>query len=172
MNSFEHHRIFMSNLIMSNILTKAEKSRCVSGFCDEYLWVYFDLSVEIWWVHMSLYYGGVIADHWIKNKDFSAHWSWPSWHVNKTESHFMPVLSRNLKPSALYKIESVKVDVLSHSVERPQPLVLFKLSLSTNWPWLSLYFLCLFHNFTKLMIIVHHDMIQVSVLSLPMQLME
>ena len=31
------------------------------------------------------------ADHWIKNKDFSAHWSWPSWHVNKTESHFMSV---------------------------------------------------------------------------------
>ena len=113
-----------------------------------------------------------IADNWIKNKDFSVHWSWPSWHVNKTESHFMPVLSRSIKPSALYKIESVKVDVLSHSVERPQPLVLFKLSHSTKWPWLSLYFLCFVHNFTKLMIIVHQDRIQVSVLSLPMQLME
>ena len=113
-----------------------------------------------------------IADNWIKNKHFSVHWSWPSWHVNKTESHFMPVLSRSIKPSALYKIEFVKVDVLLHSVERPQPLVLFKLSLSTKWPWLSLYFLCFFHNFTKLMIIVHQDRIQVSVLSLPMQLME
>ena len=27
LNSFEHHRIFISNLIMSNILAKAEKSR-------------------------------------------------------------------------------------------------------------------------------------------------
>ena len=34
----------------------------VSGFCDEYLWVYFDLSVEIWWVHMSMYYGGVVQN--------------------------------------------------------------------------------------------------------------
>ena len=30
------------------------------NFCDEYLWVYFDLSVEILWVHVSLYYGGVV----------------------------------------------------------------------------------------------------------------
>ena len=63
MNSFEHHRIFISssNLIMSNILAKAEKSRLTNVFqAFEYLWVSFDLSVEIWWVHMSLYYGGVI----------------------------------------------------------------------------------------------------------------
>ena len=32
---------------------------CVSGFYNEYLWVSFDLSAEIWWGHMSLYYGGV-----------------------------------------------------------------------------------------------------------------
>ena len=31
-------------------------------FYDEYLWVYFDLSVEILWVHVSLYYGGVGLD--------------------------------------------------------------------------------------------------------------
>ena len=48
---------------MSNILAKAEKSRLTNVFqafvMNEYLLVYFDLSVEIWWVHMSLYYGGV-----------------------------------------------------------------------------------------------------------------
>ena len=32
MNSFEHHRIFISNLIMSNILTKAKKSRLTNVF--------------------------------------------------------------------------------------------------------------------------------------------
>ena len=32
LNSFEHHRIFISNLIMSNILAKAEKSRLTNVF--------------------------------------------------------------------------------------------------------------------------------------------
>ena len=48
---------------MSIILAEAEKSRMINvfqAFANEYLWDTFDMSAEIWWVHMSMYYGGVV----------------------------------------------------------------------------------------------------------------
>ena len=82
----------------------------VSGFCDEYLWVSFDLSVEIWWVNMSLYYGGVVLGRWticVEIAAFTKLNPWQRRHVN------MPALISSciilhgdfLKPWSYYLVE-------------------------------------------------------------------